>query len=83
VDQKLNIIWLSVITPRPSATMSDPQGSHKEPATSSCVDEATRTTLTLSDLPPELILCIASLLEVGDLLALRRVSFRSNNLKSP
>ena len=78
-----NMIWLSVITPRPSATMFDPQGSHKEMAASSYVDEAAKTTLTLSDLPPELILRIASLLEVGDLLALRRVCFRSNNLKSP
>jgi len=62
--------------------MSDPQGIHKVLATSSCVDEAAKTTLTLSDLPPELILRIAPLLEVEDLLALRMVCSKSDNPKS-
>ncbi|KAF9649209.1 hypothetical protein BDM02DRAFT_1948733 [Thelephora ganbajun] len=48
--------------------MSDPEGGLKELATSSRVDGKT----TLIDLPPELILRIASLLEVRDLLAFRR-----------
>jgi len=63
--------------------MADTKGTHKELATSSYVDEAAETTLTLSDLPSELILRIASLLEVGDLLALRRVRPKLEQLKFP
>ena len=54
------------------------EGSREELATSSPVDETT----TLLDLPPELILRIASQLEVRDLLALRKVSFKLEKLKS-
>ena len=55
--------------------MSDSQGGRREPATSSRAEEAIIATSTLSDLPSELILHIASLLELEDLLALRKVRF--------
>ena len=61
--------------------MSDPQGNHKELAASSYVDDPAKTRLTLSDLPPELILRIASLLEVEDLFASRTVCFKFKNLE--
>ena len=63
--------------------MYDPEGGHKEPAGHPQVDEAIAAIITLPDLPPELILRIASLLEVRDLLALRRVRFRVYKLKQP
>ena len=53
--------------------MFNPDGSHNQLATRSWVDEVATTTLTPLDLPPELILRIASLLEVRDLLAFRGV----------
>jgi hypothetical protein len=56
--------------------------SHETLATRSQVDEATAITLKLPDLPPELILRIASFLEVRDLLALRRVRFTLTNSNS-
>ena len=59
--------------------MSDPIDSREALATRSQVDEAAATTLKLQDLPPELILRIASFLEVRDLLALRRVRFTLTN----
>ena len=59
--------------------MSNPEGSLEELATSSRVGEAT----TLLGLPPELILHIASQLEVRDLLALRKMRFELEKLKSP
>ena len=55
--------------------MSGP-GDRKELVGRPRVDEATVATLMLQDMPSELILRIASLLEVRDLLALRRVRFR-------
>ena len=63
--------------------MYDPEGGHKEPAGHLQVDKTVAAILTLPDLPPELILRIASLLKVGDLLALRRVRFRFYKLKPP
>ena len=61
--------------------MSNPGGSREELATNSRVDEAATTLSTLLDLPLELILRIASKLEVRDLLALRKV--RSKLEKTP
>ena len=49
----------------------------------SWVGEPTTATLTLPYLPQELILRIASLLEVRDLLALRMVGFNLDKLKPP
>lgn len=57
---------------RPS-TMPDPQDDHKILETSLRPDCGTTTTSTLLDLAPELIIRIASLLEIRDLLAFRRV----------
>ena len=62
--------------------MVDADDSHNQLARRSQVGEAVTTTLTLSDLPPELILRIASSLEVRDLLALRRVHFDLYELTS-
>ena len=50
--------------------MFDPEG---DLARYPRLDEATTVTLALQDMPSELILRIASFLEVRDLLALRRV----------
>ena len=61
--------------------MLDPEDSLNESATFSRVDEAITGTLTLQDLPPELILRIASLLELRDLLALRKVCFKPDELR--
>ena len=47
------------------------------------VSGPTAATLTLPDLPQELILRIASLLDVGDLLALRRVRLSPEKLDPP
>jgi len=66
-------------TPTFSQAMSNLEGSCEELTTSSLVDEAT----TLLDLPLELILRIASQLEVRDLLALRKVRSKFEKLKSP
>lgn len=63
--------------------MSNPEDSCEELVASLRVNEPTTTTLTLSELPPELILRVASQLEVGDLLALRRVRFKLEKSKSP
>ena len=61
--------------------MPDPEDSLNESAMFSRVGEATTGTLTLRDLPPELILRIASFLELRDLLALRKVCFEPDNLR--
>ena len=63
--------------------MSDPEDSCNVLATCSRVDEVAIAILSLLDLPSELILRIASLLEIGDLLALRRVRSQRENLKPP
>lgn len=63
--------------------MFDPDGDRKELAEHPGVDRAIAVTLTLQDIPPELILHIASLLKVRDLLALRGVRFRLYKLKQP
>lgn len=62
--------------------MHDPQSGYA-PDMVPLVDRTTTTVLTLSDLPPELILRIASLLEVEDLLALRRVCSGFDKLIGP
>jgi len=58
--------------------MSDPRVVARSP-----VDEATTAGLALPDLPRELILRIASLLEIRDILALRRVRFTPGKPKPP
>jgi len=58
--------------------MSDPRVVAR-----SRIGEATTTALTLPDLPRELTLRVASLLEVRDILALRRVRFKLENPKLP
>ena len=63
--------------------MSNPEDCHNVLASCSRVDEAAITTLSLLDLPSELILRIASLLEIGDLLALRRVRFQRDKPEPP
>ena len=63
--------------------MSDPQDNYDILAGCSRVDEAATVTSTLLNLPSELILRIASLLEIGDLLAVRRVRFELDRLKPP
>lgn len=62
----------------PPHAMPDPEDN--DLARHSRVDVAIAATLTLSDLPPELILRIASFLEVRDLLALRSVRSNLGNL---
>jgi len=57
---------------RPSP-MSEPRNVHEELATHLRADEATVATSALSNLPRELILHIASLLDIGDLLTLMEV----------
>ena len=57
--------------------MFDPDGDRKELAEHPGVDRAIAVTLTLQDIPPELILHIASLLKVRDLLALRGGAFQA------
>jgi len=61
--------------------MSDPDNYNNGPAGRSQVGGATTATSTLLDLPQELILRLASLLEVKDLLALRMVGFNLDNPK--
>ena len=63
--------------------MSDPEDSCNVLATCSRVDEVAIAILSLLDLPSELILRIASLLEIGDLLALRRVRFQRDKPEPP
>ena len=63
--------------------MSDPEDSRDELARRSRADKATITTLTLQDLPSELILRIVSFLEIKGLLALRRVRFNHDKFKLP
>ena len=58
-------------------------GSRGGLATSSRVDEATTTPLTLLDRPLELILCIAYQLEVRDLSVLRKVRFKLEKKTNP
>ena len=53
--------------------MSDPEDSRNELTRRLRADKAVTTALTLQDLPSELILPIVSFLEIGGLLALRRV----------
>jgi len=62
--------------------MSDRGDNYNGPAGSSQAGGLTTTT-TLPDLPQELIIRIASSLEVRDLLALRGVGFNLDKLKSP
>ena len=61
--------------------MPDPGDNHNGPAGGSRVGGPTTATLTLPDLPQELILRIASLLEVRDLFGLRTVGFNLDRLK--
>ena len=63
--------------------MSDLGDSSNGPAERSRVGGPTTVTLTLPDLPQELILRIASLLEIRDLLVLRLVCFNLDKIKSP
>jgi hypothetical protein len=60
---------------RPPAAMYAPQSGHVL-ETIPLVNRTTTTILTLSDIPSELILQIASLLKTEDLLALRKVCFK-------
>jgi hypothetical protein len=70
-------------SPMPASYLSNPEGSHEELTTSSRVDKATTTPLTLSGLPLELTPRIAFQLDVRDLLASRKVRLKLENLKSP
>ena len=60
--------------------MSDPEDSRNELTRRLRADKAVTTALTLQDLPSELILPIVSFLEIGGLLALRRVRFSLDKL---
>ena len=60
--------------------MSDPEDSRNELTRRLRADKAVTMALTLQDLPSELILPIVSFLEIGGLLALRRVRFSLDKL---
>ena len=66
-----------------SPVMPDPGDNYNGPAGRSRVGGPTTATLTLPDLPRELIHRVASFLEVRDLLALRTVGFNLDRLKPP